>query len=510
MEFMDRRSRSLLVQFWLTVESFKDPLESVDSASSDEDSDRDTTSALPLPSPTIKEDMSLIHDLYFSSPSPSPLFSAISRKHVDAIRSFASDPDPSTSHQRKVRKSVLLAQRQVEQDMEEDFADFEKSDLWFRAISAVERDVRTPLRPPSLIEPLASPPPSLRPMLSPTSSVNPPSTQQNTPPLSSERLSRSTSSLDRPRHHRGTAAADDSPKASNLHFLISSNSDLGSEIDSRSPLFGDADAHNEEAERMEAIEAALTDIIAQDMRYSGPGSTSSLDLRDKRSPAPRVERPAASIDRGSRIFLDDEPDVGEDDNHDDVVDEDDNGRRSMQLAAPGDLQLAHEIARLADKIGKLESQQIILDTLVRKAELTGDSNELRLLNKSKSAMTREMRELTFQKTQYEQQEANNRLIPERTRVAITNSVMTEEEGKQVVRYLIEVQQLATDGSFSSGWGVARRYSEFFVMNQRLRDRFVAVRNLDFPGKRLVTSLSNSFVDTRRSALEKYLQVSEKA
>ena len=34
MEFMDRRNRSLPVQFWLTVESFKNPLETVDSDSS--------------------------------------------------------------------------------------------------------------------------------------------------------------------------------------------------------------------------------------------------------------------------------------------------------------------------------------------------------------------------------------------------------------------------------------------------------------------------------------------
>jgi len=37
MEFMDRRSRSFLVQFWLTVESFKNPLESIESDDSDSD-----------------------------------------------------------------------------------------------------------------------------------------------------------------------------------------------------------------------------------------------------------------------------------------------------------------------------------------------------------------------------------------------------------------------------------------------------------------------------------------
>jgi sorting nexin-25 len=82
----------------------------------------------------------------------------------------------------------------------------------------------------------------------------------------------------------------------------------------------------------------------------------------------------------------------------------------------------------------------------------------------------------------------------------------EEDGKSVVRYLIEVQQLGVDGSFSSGWVVARRYNEFLNMHNKLRDKYGLVRNLEFPGKRLVPHLSTiNFVDTRRVGLEKYLQ-----
>lgn len=180
---------------------------------------------------------------------------------------------------------------------------------------------------------------------------------------------------------------------------------------------------------------------------------------------------------------------------------------SFQLAGPGDLQLSYEIARLGNKIANLQSQDAMLDTLIKKAELTGDAHELKLLRRSKSSMTRELRELHFQKTQYEQQESANRLVSDRTMIAIVNSTVGEEEGKSVVRYLVEVQQLAPDGSFASGWVIARRYNEFFNMHSKLRERYMMVRNLDFPGKRLVTSLSGSFVDSRRIALEKYLQVS---
>jgi len=40
---------------------------------------------------------------------------------------------------------------------------------------------------------------------------------------------------------------------------------------------------------------------------------------------------------------------------------------------------------------------------------------------------------------------------------------------------------------------------------RHKERYASVRNLDFPGKKLITALSNSFVDSRCNTLEAYLQ-----
>lgn len=284
----------------------------------------------------------------------------------------------------------------------------------------------------------------------------------------------------------------------NIDVLMSPVSDTSSNA-SRAPLFDDPeDAQSaDEAERMRAIQAALTDIIATEQfppsflpRSQDKGGNHHLST--------------TSFDNKKGIFG----------NEEDIIDEEDDDRAEVsldteqgtfQLAGPGDLQLSYEIERLSDKINKLEVHDVMLDTLIKKAELTGDAQELRLLQKSKSSMTRELRELRFQKTQYEQQESANRLISHRTKVSIVSSTVGEEEGKSVVRYLVEVQQLAPDGTFASGWVVARRYNEFLMMHNKLRDRYALVKGLDFPGKRLVTSLSGSFVDTRRQALEKYLQ-----
>ncbi len=247
-----------------------------------------------------------------------------------------------------------------------------------------------------------------------------------------------------------------------------------------------------QSQRMEAIQAALTDIIALDNQpedRQAPSLTGSLT-------SSTTALAATTADEARRDPPSDE----------DAEDAAEAAHSSYQPAGPGDLHLSYEIGRLGAKIARLESQDGVLESLIKKAELTGDDKQLRLFTKSKSSLTRELRELRFQKTQYEQQESANRLVSDRTKIAIVNAAVAEEDGKSVVRYLIEVKQLASDGSFASGWLVARRYNEFHNMHNKLRERYTLVRGLDFPGKRLVTSLSGSFVDSRRVALEKYLQV----
>ncbi|KZT73343.1 PhoX domain-containing protein [Daedalea quercina L-15889] len=504
MEFMDRRHRSLLVQFWLTVESFKNPLESVDSGSDDDD---DEAVLDPSRSATLKEDISMMNELYFSGTTPDPVLGAISQKHVQAIRSFGlSEGPPTSAEESRVRKSVMLAQRQVEREMEQDFEEFQRSELWFRVVGDIDLQGRRDAHSSSVESST---------MLRTSSGVSQRSSASSDQSLRAP-LPRSNSSplLRIPLGQKPTAVAVSSPvtppgappltalprpvaPVSNLELLMSPAPDSPSTSMNRAPLFDDpADPEvqqiTEQSRRMEAIQAALTDIIALDKRDNLPEQKSADGLPGALSDSIIRER--------RRVLFDDE--VDEEDRAEDDADE---GHGSFQLAGPGDLQLSHEIARLTSKIETLQSQDSMLDTLIKKAELTGDAQELRLLHKSKSSLTRELRELDFQKTQYEQQESANRLISDRTKVAIVNSTVGEEEGKSVVRYLIEVQQLAPDGSFTSGWVVARRYNEFFNMHNKLRERYALVRNLDFPGKRLVTSLAASFVDSRRVALEKYLQ-----
>lgn len=482
MEFMDRRHRSLPVQFWLTVESFKNPLETVDSDSSGSEDDLQDLSI----SPTLKEDISMIYDLYFTTSIIAPALSSISKKHIDIIREFVrNSADPSQAAQRRVRRSVLLAQRQIEKDMEQDFEEFERSDLWFRVLNDTD-----------FIASVASP-----------SSPITPKPEHHLPPQNTFDGPGSGFSSAFPIQRTGSSNSGRSSNrtpTNNIEVLMSPVPEASAES-TRAPLFNDPEDEIQRAEerRMEAIHAALTDIMALENEQSGP----SL-FGDESTDVDKPFKTASSQDKGKQRAVFDDAEVEEPEGDEAGLENSITGENyPYRPAGPGDLQLSYEIARLTDKISHLEAQETMLDNLIRKAELTGDMQELKLLNKSKASMNRELRELQFQRTQYEQQEAANRLVSDRTKVSIVSSTVSEEDGKSVVRYLIEVQQLALDGSFASGWVVARRYNEFFNMHNRLREKYVLVKGLDFPGKRLVTTLSGSFVDMRRVALERYLQVS---
>ncbi|KAG9013602.1 Intermediate filament protein [Tulasnella sp. JGI-2019a] len=534
MEFMDRRNKSLPVQFWLTVDTFKNPLEEVDSGSDEQDFDDDDDAPnLPSASANIRADMTMIYGLYFSNPNALSRLSGISSSYIETVKAFVLDPasQSSVAREKRVRNSVLLAQRQVERAMDEDFQDFEKSELWFKVVTDFETQQRriaeASVPVPGLLLsseglPDSPTPSAIRPQMSarartglrPTFIVPPkplirtetaPATSSTStslsslPSMQSNDSSRPSSSL--PASKSFGRETPKAPSTSPLAFLVSSEPEAP-----RAPLFDDDEGQDGDGavqqHTIDALQVALTTMIANENESTRPrsasfGSDVSLSMTSS-SVNGRDRRKSQSSD----IFDDEDEGDGGDSGTGTYA----GGGHSINLPAPGDLQLSSEIERLNGKIENLQSQETLLDALIRKAELTGDAQESKILRRSRSAMTRELRELTFQRSQYQQQEADNRLAVGRTKISISDSVVSGDDvGKQVVRYLVEVRQLGPDGADMSGWVVTRRYNEFWNLHQRLRERFAACRTLEFPPKKLVTSLSNSFVDTRRVALERYMQ-----
>lgn len=305
-----------------------------------------------------------------------------------------------------------------------------------------------------------------------------------------------------------------------------------------------------EADRIEALQAALTSIIdgsheeaSPPQRLSGlPSRNSGQELLQAFTPSKEIrpgesrkvsesggladhphtsETPSPSQPQNSlgskpkRVFEDDEdlPDplpVQAEDVADPVTAEE---ASQIQLASPGDLCLESDIRFLQRQIVKYSDQDALLDKMVRAAELTGKQHELRLLRRSQSDLRRDMRTMQFQAKQFQQQQLENVLVPSLTKASIARATSSSTDSeKQVVRYTIEMQQLKPTGEVRQCWSVARRYNEFWHLHHELKESVqlsaeMRKKGVDLPSKKLVTFLTDPLIDQRREGLQTYLQVS---
>ncbi|KAG1159705.1 hypothetical protein G6F37_004648 [Rhizopus arrhizus] len=178
---------------------------------------------------------------------------------------------------------------------------------------------------------------------------------------------------------------------------------------------------------------------------------------------------------------------------------------NVHFAPPGDLMLETKVEQLSKEIDKLVAQEDIVDALIEKAEIQNRLEELRILKKSKSIFRQELQQMKYQKSQYELQESENTLVPNRSQVNITNATIGSDGHGDFALYVIEIQQLGYDGNYVSGWIVARRYSEFFALHQKLKGSYPAVKLIEFPAKWPLLKLQKPFLEARRISLERYLK-----
>ncbi|KIR43650.1 hypothetical protein I307_00311 [Cryptococcus deuterogattii 99/473] len=467
-KFMDRRHRSRLVQYWLTIEGFKDPLEATGTDVIEDGKPAERNA----PHDTAIEDVQSLCATYFSAPqSGSVVISPQNQQIIEAAASSSHNLSPQDIA--RVRRAVFASQREVQ-----------------------------------------------------------------------------------------------------LNFLIGNAEN--SETDGRDRLFRDEPEdleekreREEEARRIEAIQAALSEIIADDNgKRSSDGTPSDVLMNEREKPRNRGNDMTSSLILGgvadkeegkqrsrsledlrsaslssttafpSDASLSQEPIrnpsklLFEDDLPDDDLsgtpsegEEDSDIPHNVPLPAPGDLQLTAQISELGTKLIELEKQNELLSTLIRQAELTGNQKELKILRKSQSSVQRVTRAKQWQKQEFERAQDESRLMPSRTRISIPSAAVTEDTEnasastlgvvgpKQVVRYDIHVCQI-DDGHPAAKWAVSRRYNEFWELDKNLREwasehgaleAIEALRKLEIPGKSLVGNISANFVESRRIGLEKYLQ-----
>ena len=535
MEYMDRQRLMTLVQFWIVVDGFRDPLED---GVLEEDS---FSGSRPHWTDSDRSDLAQINEAYLSKPELK-----VSEESREAVRGFVRAGQHATMAQYlRARSAVMKAQSSVLRDMEDiHYPNFKRSDLYYKYLTSDDMSAKAANRPQARA-------------LKTPSVASIPESPGKRPPLTSRVTTRMC------------------PSGDDLRRIVSSSSDLKSaakaieehphpprrslDIDISGPLFEDdldtdilaqstqsidneslndnrGDGNQEQM--VQAMEVALNDIMIDDPKADDAKSSLFESSEPSIFPGRETESPRSSgeflrvesnfsdkpkerpnlaslglVNTSSRIgvftdndLFDDEEKFLEDEHADpEGIVEEKEPDEEIHQAAPGDLGLAEAITALTIDIERLVSQESVVDTLTRKAELTNNVAELRILGKSKSSLQREIRRKELQRQQYIVQESDNSLYG-RANVEI-KSIMVgkEEDGQEFALYVIEVQRKAGEHMSAASWAIARRYSEFHDLHQRLRRVYPAVRHLEFPSRRIVMKLQREFLHRRRISLENYLR-----
>jgi sorting nexin-25 len=180
----------------------------------------------------------------------------------------------------------------------------------------------------------------------------------------------------------------------------------------------------------------------------------------------------------------------------------------LKIAGPNALNLTTEIERLKDEICKLEEQQLIINALLKKAEIINNVPESRVLKKSLISLEKELKLKLLQKEQYIVQESENSLF-QRSIVSIPSYISAKDkDGRKFIMYVIKVIKLSQSdpNNITATWMVTRRFSQFYELHNYLKSKFSELNNIEFPKRKVVMKfIQTSVLEERQKKLKIYLQ-----
>ncbi|KAK7206109.1 PXA domain-containing protein [Myxozyma melibiosi] len=538
MEYMDRQHRTGLLQFYLVVDGFKNPLEEDDD--DDDDAQDLAVSSSETFSESDREDISQIRDSYFSDQ-----LLQIDQKYKDDIERFLSNPSATAADYQKARRAIMRAQKHVYDILEEeDLPNFKRSDIFLKYLTSTDPETENPKGTVDdyhvglLDESMTDEPPGTT---AENLTVDPEYMAVDRRSLDYDRdgLSISVEPEDdvvqavqaafddimqsRPATNAGAtavASAATADDASSSRSGDSSHRKPPSTINEDYAIYthqgsggGGASINESPRSSIESSRPGTSNALEPVDTTATTSTKPSSDLRSDLFGSSTADNENNIFPSESALFEETAREIFSDDSFssEDEMDAGDAGElaaadsASIHRADPGDLGLTETIQRISDDINKLMNQDAVLETLLKKAELTNNLADLRILKKSKASVEREIKRKELQRQQYIVQESDNGLYG-RSNVWINSAVTGSDNGRAYALYIIEVQRFEYDGSVSARWIVARRYSEFFQLHQHLRRRFPQVNEIDFPKKAVsVLKFQKSFIEARKAGLEIYLR-----
>lgn len=454
MEFMDQADLMRLVQFWIVVDGFRNPLEV------DTDDPPDNVSSLPAWTDSDRADLAQINEGYLSKSELKILPEA-----RQAVADFLKAGRMATPQQYYAARSALMQAQTAayEQLQEPYFRRFKRSNLYYKwlamdeAANAEKTPVNTKIVAQTLDNTSSGAPAMRRTQSRQKSGLSVPQGDlrravASSSDLKSQGISNSTETAPRrsldgqpPAFGRTPLFDDDYDTDPLAHSTASLDSDHGPERSSGNDPYV-----------VDAMQAALTDIMDEpegsifyepsvNSPHDNDSLRGSIDMLRATSPSPISQqrkdglKPSiASLGlvgepRTRGVFDDDlfgDEEKFMEDELEDPMPRHKTGDDEIHEAAPGDLGLAEAIDALTADIERLVSQESIVDSLTSKAELTNNAAELRILRKSKASLQREIQRKELQRQQYIVQESDNSLYGRATVFIQSIMVGTEEDGKE--------------------------------------------------------------------------------